>query len=347
MSILTGAQILEAIKYNLDCIYYNPWVGGGYSTKSTHFAEDVASIQQDMGVKPDGKADKSVISYINAVYGQRLIPFGTHTIDPFLGTTLPRFVKRWGYIHLHQPDNPEWPIKDEGWHSLVNTDSWMAAMLRFVSGGSKDKMRYDRPIQSVITLDTISIGFDHTWAGTLPSRWSRMIELDKNNDLNTAIYNSEYCKYYDIRDTSHIRTKIIDLMPKERGKKSINFGSPAYKMALIWYQISIDPKVMALYSQAWVNTYVLQAIMEVKRLGWDHTEGRTIALVARMLNSAQVNLNRYSKAASKTMSIKDPIKTLEHIYNSPEMYNKPDRFKHVMGDADFRLPVNTEVSSIL
>lgn len=350
---LTSVQAYAAKEANEDFlgrrVVFIPFDHRNVKTETLDFVLTTLKIQADLDLKVDGVFGPKTLAEYEKVYG----PILTDIRIPSAIHSAPRWVKRWGYYHAHtfdqHPDSLKgvgstWPMSSLTWHNIVNKDSWLAAMFRLVSGYNNNPANplYDRPLTSAITLDTISIGFDHTWLGTLSKRF-RIIRDSISSDLSLAIISETVNRT--VQTLDYLIEK-IDAATKTRGKQPLVYGSLADTIAKEWiFNLSQKSFVVAAYMQAWVDTYVKSSVRLIKAYGWNANDGVTLAAVTRMQNSAQANFTRYTTEAKENgINTKDSAKTLEFIYK--RLYKHPERLDVIKRDPDFKLKPNTDVETL-
>ena len=342
---LNATQTKEAIAHNVAYLglgkFFSPFDQISVDICSTAFVLQTLKIQADLDLTVDGQFGPKTKEAFEGVYGPKAL---RNELE-----LSPRWVKRWGYYHAHTMQAKtfergcpsSWPIVDATWHNLVNQNSWLAAILRLVSGYNNNPANplYDRPLVSVITLDTISLGFDHTWLGTL----SKRLKLVRDS-LSFSVIRPN--KAREISDKLSAFILEVDSAEKVRGKQGIEYGSLTDRLAKFWvFKLSTLPEVQLSYTQAWVDTYVKPTIKAVKAFGWNANDGVTVAAVVRMQNSAQANFQRYTREALENgINTRDSAKTLEFIYK--RLYKHPERLSVIKTDPDFKLKPSVDVSTL-
>lgn len=303
--------------------------------------DDVKMIQMGLGVPSDqcdGKWGVMTVAYLvswqtkNGFEADGLLtteqfqhfPTNFDTI-PEPVQKLPLFTKtaasgKQGYYdHAYDPSDPtkgSWPVIDSQWEQMTSTGSWLASMLRLLTGRSVNRagvVTYDREVDDFVTLDTYSVGIAHWWAGTAPDQLFQPL-VQKFPALAEESWGKEGAKL--LRDSPD---KVMEITGIERGHRRYNPRTLSWIVAG-WYHIARRPEVIAFMVELWCKDYVSKGLSRCRTFKMDlsgSNGGLILAAVTRICNSGPALADRsLSKFYKGVKNQEDAIKALKTIYHT-------------------------------
>lgn len=303
--------------------------------------EWVEMHQKALGLTPDGKLGPKTMAALEDRYGS--LDDQQHTVHP-----MPVWVSRWGYDHAHDYGHLDWPYHEPSWKRYTDDGSWNSAMLRLVSGFSPASLTFNRSPRSVISLDTLSIGFCHYWAKTMVKHVPAVCHVvprlvcEAFPDPDHQDIVSDRIELTDMLQSTRtilVDGKWIDERYWRKGKDK--FSSEHAWFVSGWRHLMMQPSAIEAHVKSWIQKYVYKGRALVIRYFGEQClsredGGRILAAVVRMVNSGPAE--RWIRKGVKEKS-KRPMKALEYIYKLPRSdggYGKPDRWSRIMSWDGFR-----------
>lgn len=292
------------------------------------WTEALARWQAEMGLEVDGMAGPTTQA--------ALLGSGDGLLPPLLHP-LPPLIERWGYDHL-QP----FPEKAPVWLEIVSGESWLSGMLRLLTSTDHNRGTCSRSPGSVISLDTISFGIAHWWAGTCGRLFQRLAETAP------ALCDEAWGEAF---------TKAI-LAPSwaeenlGRGRGWVSLSARLYGLAggFKWAAMNSRHRYAMARVQCdlWAETYVPKGRRLAESLGGlDGPDGgKILAACVRLCNSGAAW--RRVRAAQERAKSSDPMAVLENCYTTSREgggYGKPDRWERINTDAAFSGPAPPSVEA--
>jgi hypothetical protein len=277
--------------------------------------------QKQLSLEPDGMLGPKTLKAIERRYGPlsdlRL------TVHP-----MPIWVSRWGYDHAHDHGEERWPYRDPTWHAFTDKGDWESTMLRLVSGFSQEKETFNRSPRSAISLDTLSMGFCHYWARTLPKHIEAVCK--EVPQLSAEAFPGH-------RDSLD-RGSLGKLLGEKKGKGKFQFQHAWLVSG--WRHLMEQDSAIHAHVNSWLRKYVGKAWTLCKlHFGESclHTEvgGQILAAVTRMVNSGPAD--RWIRKGLKKH--RDPMRALEYVFNLDRKkggYGKPERWDKITSWRGFR-----------
>lgn len=290
-------------------------------------AEDVKWIQRGVGLTGndvDGQLGPTTAAFILEWQKcSRFEPTGILDLEqvqhfPTTGDAIPEPVqpvpkfartrassKNKPYDHAYFPESDPtsggWPVIDNQWEVVTSTGSWLAAMLRLLTGrgvNSKGQPYYDREPDDFITLDTYSLGFPHYWAETAPKLLGEIVRRLPEDSL--AAWGASGVAI--IKDAA----KLKSITGTETGARRYNPRTLSWLVAG-WCFIARKPEALAAQVEVWAKSYIGEALGLCQEfdLPLDGKEGGLVlAAVARMCNTspvlARAALKKFWRGGDKT-----------------------------------------------
>lgn len=210
------------------------------------------------------------------------IPDPIHQVPLFARTRASSTNKPYDHAYFAE-GGAGWPVIDNQWEAATSTGSWLAAMLRLLTGrgvNSKGQPYYDREPDDFITLDTYSIGFPHFWADTAPEKLLRPL-VERFPYLAVGAWGED---------------GVLTLLDPEATKAITGTATGARRynprtlawLAAGWSHIARHPEVLAFQVEVWVREYVLEALAICREFALPlagREGGLILAAVARMCNT--------------------------------------------------------------
>jgi hypothetical protein len=193
-----------------------------------------------------------------------------------------------GYDHAHDPSDPSrggWPKQDPQWEAATATGSWLAGMLRLLTGRQErgGRVTYSRGPDDFISLDTYSVGVAHWWAGTAPSKLFAPLATRFSLEADAA-WGAEGADI--LRDPR----ALVKATGDKRGHMRFH---PGLRWLLDgWWQVARRPHWLAAQVEVWASDYIGEALEVARGAGvrWGELggadRGRVLAAIARMCNSS-------------------------------------------------------------
>ena len=190
------------------------------------------------------------------------------------------------YDHMTEPgpNCGRWPVIDSQLETITGTDTWLAGMIRLVSGRKTSRMggyHYSRGLDSLVTLDTISLGIAHWWAGTLAEQLLEPLARRLPREVVDAAWGPEG---FDILTTPKRLNRIVG---DERGLRRYNPVRLDW-LAAGWRAVARRPDAAGIQIGVWVKEYVGEALQVTREFDMDlsgRDGGLILAGIARMCNS--------------------------------------------------------------
>lgn len=302
---------------------------------------DVRTVQLGLGVpndQVDGKWGNLTLAYLiawqmkNGFEGDGVLTteqyqhFPTdHDDIPEPVQKLPLFTKtaasgKQGYYdHAYDPSDTtkgSWPVIDDQWEEMTSTGSWLASMLRLLTGRNvtkSGKITYDREVDDFVTLDTYSVGIAHWWAGTAPDQLLQPL-ANKFPKLCEEAWGKE--AFTLLKDSPK---KVMSITGIEKGHRRYNPRTLSWLVAG-WYHIARRPEVIAFMVELWCGDYVSKGLERCKRFKMDlsgSNGGLILAAVTRMCNSGPAVADRaLNKFYKNIKNQEDAVKALKLIYHT-------------------------------
>lgn len=227
--------------------------------------------------------------------------------------------KKGYYDHAYDPSDPtkgSWPVIDHQWEEMTATGSWIASMLRLLTGRSvtsSGKTIYDREVDDFVTLDTYSLGIAHWWSGTAPGQLLQPL-ANKFPELAEEAWGK---KAADLLKNNP--KKVMEITGIEKGHRRYNPRTLSWLVAG-WYHVARRPEVIAFMVELWCTDYVSKGLNRCKSHKMDLTGsngGLILAAVTRMCNSAPAMADRaLGKFYKGIKNQDDAIKALREIYHT-------------------------------
>lgn len=326
-------------------------------TGSDAFVRWTALLQAALGLKVDG------------AFGPRteeafLTRYGTEEERQELEHPLPLWVSRWGYDHGHPWEDTSWPLKDEQFAQLTGTGSWAAGMLRLVSGWSATQETFSRGLDSIVTLDTVSVGHPHYWAQRIPKViahvWNRAPEvcaLGWGEDGRERFGLASFARELDLARTSSALSRPSFTTRKAyrvaRGHKPASASLNWFASG--WWRVSRHPDFVRAFIKHWIEDYLEDAWHLLGRFGWHNRArvsedgGRILAAATRMSNSGMGAAIRRLELVMREVG-RDPMKAFRKTFLKPRSqggYGHPDRWHKIMSWEEFAGPAPRDVAESL
>jgi len=197
-----------------------------------------------------------------------------------------------GYDHAYDPADPSrggWPKVDAQWEEATATGSWLAGMLRLLTGRTVRQggvVTYSRGPDDFISLDTYSVGIAHWWAETAPSKLLAPL-CARWPDEAAAAWGGD--RLPTLRDPAALRR----LTGTTRGH--MRFGESRLRWLLDgWWEVARRPHWLAAQVEVWAQDYIGEALAVASAAGvvWGDMSaadcGRSLAAIARMCNTSPV-----------------------------------------------------------
>ena len=269
-------------------------------------AEDVAGLQAMCGLPPancTGKWDaRSVVALAiwqkkvrySGKLGLAREEFLDHALSlDYLGSPTPAQplpiitpCAAGTYDHASPPGENcgAWPVMDTQLEEMTSTGSWLASMIRLVSGrkvSHSGRVSYSRGLDSYVSLDTGSFGIAHWWVGTIQK------QLLKPFAERLPLSLIEEAWGVGAKDILLDADRMEHILGERRGAQP--YCAPRMGWLLAgWWHIARNHLAAALQLEAWTKSYVGEAL-EVAREFDISTKGRSggllLAAIARMCNS--------------------------------------------------------------
>lgn len=240
---------------------------------------------------------------------------------------LPQKTEMWGYDHVPKT----WRKADPQFTAMTAPANVTCGLVRLVAG--YENGTFSRGPDSVISLDTISVGIAHWWAGTIPSLLSGICRA--HPDLAAWAFGAEVAQ----KATS--KAWLESVLGDDRGKGPLR---PEVEwLAAGWYEIARHPRWVHAQVQAWLDKYVGAASQECAKHGWD--SALALAACARLRNSGELGL---VDDAIERLKTRDPMQVLAYVYNAPESqggYDHPERWQKLTTWPHFKGKMPSRVSA--
>lgn len=184
---------------------------------------------------------------------------------------------------------PVWPAPNAQWERITSAPTWLAAMLRQLTGrevNSRGVPTYSRTPDDFITLDTYSLGIAHWWAATAPTDLLRPLCLRFPGDAKAAFGEKGY-KLITDDPTGGALMAVTSVATGHRRYNPYTLGW----LAAGWRSVAKDPLWIAAQIQLWMSDYIAKAMRIAVNVGirWGALRpkdaGVVLAAVARMCNS--------------------------------------------------------------
>lgn len=190
------------------------------------------------------------------------------------------------YDHMTEPgpNCGRWPVIDSQLETITSTDTWLSGMIRLVSGRKTSRMggyHYSRGLDSLITLDTISIGIAHWWAGTIAKQIAKPLAERLPREVVDAAWGPE--GFAILTDPE----RLDKILGDERGLRRYNPVRLDW-FAAGWRAVARRPDAAAIQIGVWVKHYVGEALAVAREFNMDlggRDGGLILAAVARMCNT--------------------------------------------------------------
>lgn len=240
--------------------------------------EAIAAWQRAQGLTPDGMVGPRTVDALPvAAEGAPLI-----TKSPASGSG--------HYDHAYDASDPSrggWPKVDAQWEAVTGTGSWLAGMLRLLTGrqvGRGGAVTYSRGPDDFITLDTYSIGIAHWWADTAPQKLLTPLVRRFPGEAVSA--------------WGMVGAEILQRPPEVKRVTGTAKGHRRFDPATLrwlldgWWAVARRPHWLAAQVELWAEDYIGEAlrIASAQGVDWDALDGpdrgRVLAGIARMCNSS-------------------------------------------------------------
>lgn len=316
-----------------------------YNKRRGYTDDQTRAIQSAIGAKPDGVWGPKTIAAVKRwqkdhglkadgmvgprTYAAILADPSNDAAEPdpipTIRHPLPKVADPYGWGYDHAP--PVWHESDPQWAQITGTGSFLAGLLRLVSGHRKSHGRevFSRGPDSWISLDEFSISFAHWWANTAPELLAEICE----DAPRVAAWAWGEAVAEAMRSEDWIRSKIR----VKRGKRA---HQSRYDWLLSgWYEIARHPAVIAVCVDHWVEMTVPDALREFDRRGWSRAQ--SLAALVRVVNSRGGGGMRSLLRKAERLSDSDSEEAvIETLYHRADLYNKPRRLKRIKSMAEFR-----------
>lgn len=259
------------------------------------------------------------------------------------GHMLPRLDYKWGYHHAIPESVTRVPadmkLRDPELRDLTSSGSWLAGMLRLVSGYKPSRDVFSRGLDSYISLDTYSIGIAHWWASTAPKLISKVVRAAPG--AAEAAWGARVAQA--MRDPAWLRRQI----PPKRGHMRHDPDNDWFLAG--WWQIARDRIAVRVQIETWAKTYVNKAYRLADQYDFDlgtDDGGKILAGLARMCNSSTSIARRSIKTGRKLKPHADQLEQLKagfHTSRSDGGYGKPKRWKVISSWEEFEGPAPSEL----
>jgi hypothetical protein len=239
----------------------------------------------------------------------------------------------WRYDHAYDPGQVEWPSYEPEWETFTHATSWVNAMLRLVSG-YKGRGKFDRFPRSVISLDTVSVGIAHHWAGSV---------ADDLVDIVKALPELAEQAWGDNAQRMLDEDWTEDLFRPRKGKMAMQARLNWYISG--WRFLMGNPEAIRFHANDWLRDYVKGGHRLVSKFGWKKelrgsAGGQILAASVRLMNSGRA-YTRVRNGMDKAGKGASAMKILEATYNLPRSeggYGKPARWKKITTWKGFQGP---------
>lgn len=274
--------------------------------------------------------------------------YNTRYSDARKTTKYPAVISRWGYDFAfeatHAGQVQIWPEKADYWmaHLSATYSDWIQGILLLVSGFDRKTRRFSRHPKSVISLDTISVGFCHYWAGTLPKHLSKLLPMFP--EQGKFAFGEQLYEILSNRQSSEKH------LGRTRG--AMFFSPKTLDVARGWILLMDHDLAVKQHCQLWIDSYVPLARKYVaKYFGSECLDssvgGKILAAVCRICNSG--NVDKYIKTGFKNVDSVErlsfpklsPLRVLEATYKTPRKlggYDKGHTFTKILQEPKFQGP---------
>lgn len=251
-------------------------------------------------------------------------------MDFFPLHSLPKITEKWGYDHI--PD--VYQKVDPQWDQITGNGSFVAGLLKLVSN-SKGGGKFSRGPDSWISLDTVSVGIAHWWAGTLPNLFSKFAQ--EKPALCVWAWGDKPAEL--MKDPNFLK----EHLQAKRGKYPHN--NKFNWLLSGWYEISRHPEIIGICCREWLESYVPPSNIIMEKYHWK--KGTTKAGLIRLTNSrGSKGMFSLIDKGIKELKSKAEDKVMPFVYET--LYEKPDRWKSILSAKEFKKPFeNSQGQSLL